>query len=210
MRWAKVPTTPLLMDDLSAPDKLVYVALCAHANRDGVCYPKRATLAEYTSLSLRTISTSITNLCAAGVITQELRQGSTPLYKVLPLADVAIPQESGGIAPVATPLYTNETNKLIEDVKRLFLEVFAGHKLGNAAFVQNFIRGRGYPYKWYLELFELTSGYPFIRGANDKKLKFPLSFLLRESEEILSARRKYAPWQDTAQAVINYLQEDGE
>ena len=210
-RWARVPTSVLQRPELSSADKIVFVALCSFADKLGRCFPKRATLAEYTSLSVRTISTSISNLTAAGVITQQQRTGTTPLYIVVPLAPIARVEDTpANIARVASPAaYVNESGALADKVRRLFSEAFPGHGVGNTNYVQKYIRERGREYRWYLELFEVASKRPFLRGENDKRLKMPLSFILREADEILY-HGKYAPWTETAEAVAEYIKGGGE
>ena len=144
-RWARVPTSVLQRPELSSADKIVFVALCSFADKLGRCFPKRATLAEYTSLSVRTISTSIANLTAAGVITQQQRTGTTPLYIVVPLAPVARVEDTpANIARVASSAaYVNESGALADKVRRLFSEAFPGHGVGNTNYVQKYIRERG-------------------------------------------------------------------
>lgn len=208
-RWARVPASVLQNDRLSASDKLVFVALCAHADKQGRCFPRRSTLAEFTSLSTRTITTSISHLIDAGVITQQPRTGTTPIYTVTTLENIARDKEQKKAETLENISTGAEAgNALADRVRRLFAEVFPGHSVGNAAFVQKYIRERGREYAWYLELFETASRRPFLRGENDKRLRMPLSFILREADEILYSG-KYAPWKETAAAVADYIKGGG-
>lgn len=199
MRWAKVPTTPLQNPNLTASDKLVFVALCAHAN-GGVCFPKRSTLALFTSLSTRTITASIANLCREGIISQELRTGTSALYRIRSIATDSI--------PAATGVEINATPASFEAVKCLFSEALPKHSIGKISIAARFVEERQKPYSWYLRLFEEVTTRPFLCGENDKKIFFPLSFILREADEILE-RNKYAPWEDAAQAAADYIRSGG-
>lgn len=205
MRWARVPTDILTRPELDSNDKLVYVALCAHVNADGYAYPRRAVLAEYTSLSLRTITRSLARLREAGVIEQYLRTGTSPMYKVLPLATQSTPPTLGGMDTQAIPQTAEAATP--EAVLKLFADALRGHKVGNRAFVTSYITREARPYRWYLTLFEEVSRRPFLCGANERGLKFPLSFLLREAAEILD-KGKYKPWTETAEAVAEYLRKE--
>lgn len=200
MRWARVPTDILTRPELDCNDKLVYVALCAHVNADGYAYPRRAVLAEYTSLSLRSITRALAKLQAAGVIEMYHRTATSTMYKVLPLA-------TQSTSPAQCDMDTQSTPATAESVLKLFADALRGHKIGNRAFVMAYILREARPYRWYLTLFEEVSRRPFLCGANDRGLKFPLSFLLKEADEILN-KGKYKPWTDTAEAVAEFLRKE--
>ena len=200
MRWARVPTDILTRPELDCNDKLVYVALCAHVNADGYAYPRRAVLAEYTSLSLRSITRALAKLQAAGVIEMYHRTATSTMYKVLPLA-------TQSTSPAQCDMDTQSTPATAESVLKLFADALRGHKIGNRAFVTGYITREARPYRWYSTLFEEVSRRPFLCGANDRGLKFPLSFLLKEADEILN-KGKYKPWTDTAEAVAEYLRKE--
>ncbi|PIT32597.1 helix-turn-helix domain-containing protein [Snodgrassella alvi] len=60
--------------DLSQGEKLVLLALCDHANDDGVCYPSQAFLASKCSMSYRSVINQIKRLESYGILTSERRQ----------------------------------------------------------------------------------------------------------------------------------------
>ena len=60
--------------DLSQGEKLVLLALCDHANDDGVCYPSQAFLASKCSMSYRSVINQIKRLENCGILTSERRQ----------------------------------------------------------------------------------------------------------------------------------------
>ena len=62
--------------DLSQGEKLVLLALCDHANDDGVCYPSQAFLASKCSMSYRSVINQIKRLESCGILTSERRQKS--------------------------------------------------------------------------------------------------------------------------------------
>ena len=62
--------------DLSQGEKLVLLALCDHANDDGVCYPSQAFLASKCSMSYRSVINQIKRLESYGILTSERRQKS--------------------------------------------------------------------------------------------------------------------------------------
>ena len=59
--------------DLSQGEKLVLLALCDHANDDGVCYPSQAFLASKCSMSHRSVINQIKQLESYGILTSERR-----------------------------------------------------------------------------------------------------------------------------------------
>lgn len=59
---------------LSQSEKLVLLALCDHANDDGVCYPSQEYLAEKCSMSRRSLIDQINKLKAYGILIAERRQ----------------------------------------------------------------------------------------------------------------------------------------
>jgi biotin operon repressor len=60
--------------DLSQGEKLVLLALCDHANDDGVCYPSQEYLAQKCSMSPRSLIDQINKLKQHGILTAERRQ----------------------------------------------------------------------------------------------------------------------------------------
>ena len=62
--------------DLSQGEKLVLLALCDHANDDGVCYPSQKFLAKKCSMSDRSVINQIKRLESCGILTSERRQNS--------------------------------------------------------------------------------------------------------------------------------------
>ncbi|PIT53880.1 helix-turn-helix domain-containing protein [Snodgrassella alvi] len=62
--------------DLSQGEKLVLLALCDHANDDGVCYPSQEYLAQKCSMSPRSLIDQINKLKKYGILTTERRQKS--------------------------------------------------------------------------------------------------------------------------------------
>ncbi|PIT48556.1 helix-turn-helix domain-containing protein [Snodgrassella alvi] len=60
--------------DLSQGEKLVLLALCDHANDDGVCYPSQEYLAQKCSMSPRSLIGQINKLKQHGILTAERRQ----------------------------------------------------------------------------------------------------------------------------------------
>ncbi|MCO6514330.1 MAG: helix-turn-helix domain-containing protein [Snodgrassella sp.] len=60
--------------DLSQGEKLVLLALCDHANDDGVCYPSQEYLAQKCSMSPRSLIDQINKLKKHGILTAERRQ----------------------------------------------------------------------------------------------------------------------------------------
>ncbi|PIT41846.1 hypothetical protein BHC43_00285 [Snodgrassella alvi] len=60
--------------DLSQGEKLVLLALCDHANDDGICYPSQEYLAQKCSMSPRSLIDQINKLKKYGILTAERRQ----------------------------------------------------------------------------------------------------------------------------------------
>ena len=209
--WAKVPTAALTNEALSANDRITYVALCIFANRDGLCYPSRATLMKYTGLSPRALTRSVANLCREGIISATGRAGTSSLYKVASIATQATPaaaaleNAAGGMATQATR--ESAKNEFVAEIIEVFNKALPQHKIGNAREVAQIIRTSSHAREWYIRLFHEVSKRPFLCGQNDKNIYFPLSFLLRESSEINNG--KYLPWQETAAAAAEYIQQGG-
>ncbi len=59
---------------LSQGEKLVLLALCDHANDDGICYPSQEYLAQKCSMSPRSLIDQINKLKKYGILTAERRQ----------------------------------------------------------------------------------------------------------------------------------------
>lgn len=59
---------------LSQSEKLVLLALCDHANDDGVCYPSQEYLAQKCSMSRRSLIDQINKLKSYGILVAERRQ----------------------------------------------------------------------------------------------------------------------------------------
>lgn len=64
--WGKVPVRVVRDTDLTGNDRHVYEALTLYANKQGMCWPKRATLAELTGLPDRAIGRATTHLAERG------------------------------------------------------------------------------------------------------------------------------------------------
>lgn len=208
MSWAKVPTEPLLIEALTANDKMTYVALCIFANREGVCFPSRSTLSKYTGLSPRALTRSVANLCREGVITISERAGASSLYRVECIAAQSTPPPRMLSGMDSPSILDGEKVLDTSDVFQYFSECLPKHKIGNARDVAQWVRKEQRPRKWYTAFFEEVSRRPFLCGLNDREIFFPLSFLLREADEILY-RGKYAPWQDTARRTAEFIKNGG-
>ena len=120
--------------EMSTYDKLVYVALCGHANRDGGAFPYVSTLADEASCSTRQVFRALANLEARGLIarnpqiTVEKGQVCT-LYEVRGLEDYTPPDcvaqgEEEPQAPVShaprdceSGPYIRSTEQLQENIK---------------------------------------------------------------------------------------------
>lgn len=206
--WAKVPTEPLLIEALTANDKMTYVALCIFANREGVCFPARATLSKYTGLSPRALTRSIANLCREGVVSLSERAGASSLYRVECIAAQSTPPPTGAAGMASPSIPDGEKVLDTSEVFQYFSECLPKHKIGNSREVAQWVRKEQRPRKWYTVLFETVCRRPFLCGLNDREVFFPLSFLLREADEIL-LRGKYAPWQEQAKATAEFIKNGG-
>jgi hypothetical protein len=70
--------------DLPPMEKLVLLALADWANDEGRCWPSATTLASKTGEGERTVRRAIQSLIAKGVLSQNQRAGTTPIYTVTP------------------------------------------------------------------------------------------------------------------------------
>ena len=62
--------------DLPMGQKMLLLALCDHANDDGVCYPSQEKLAQKCSMGERTVISHIQWLERHGIVSRERRQNS--------------------------------------------------------------------------------------------------------------------------------------
>lgn len=99
----------LASPSLTAPQRLVALALVSHANRSGMCWPSVATLARETALSRSAVLAALRALRKAGAVSWEQRTASSTssLYVVTaagawgsPVHVVDHPRPSDGPAPV--------------------------------------------------------------------------------------------------------------
>ena len=63
--------------DLPMTSKMLLLALCDHANDDGVCYPSQSKLAKKCSMGERSVIKHIKWLVDVGILTKERRQSTT-------------------------------------------------------------------------------------------------------------------------------------
>lgn len=210
-RVAIVPVETLRDNRLTPHDRAVFVALCAFANRNGMCYPSRERLSEYSGVSRRTISDCIGKLCEFGYLSQELRAGTSPLYIVLGRAAAAIPvtgsataatpssgsrntDEREPLSPVAAPAPEQITDT--RDIKKMFEQITGGRGgIGSEYQIQKHL-SKGHGREYYALLFETVAETPYLMGDNLNHWAAPLSFILRNDEEIL--RGKYEPFEKNA------------
>lgn len=81
--YARVPITTLADQRLSPSARLVYVALCRHANAIGTCWPGRRAIEATTGIKSRTtIGRAIAELEDAGHITVIRRKGDSNFYTI--------------------------------------------------------------------------------------------------------------------------------
>ena len=85
--WAAIPRWVLWETHLSSAARLVLVALLARENRDGVCWPSHARIAQDTALGVTSVKNALTELREAGLVSWETRQEreggqGTNLYQV--------------------------------------------------------------------------------------------------------------------------------
>lgn len=62
--------------DIPQGQKMVLLALCDHANDEGVCYPSQDKLAQKCSMNCRTVISHIKWLTDHGILTKERRQNT--------------------------------------------------------------------------------------------------------------------------------------
>lgn len=67
---------------LPSGQKMVLLALCDNANDQGECYPSISMLSEKCSISERSVQQHIHDLEDAGIVTREMRNGRSTLYRV--------------------------------------------------------------------------------------------------------------------------------
>ena len=63
--------------DLPMTSKMLLLALCDHANDDGICYPSQAKLAKKCSMGARAVIKHIKWLVDSGILTKERRQSTS-------------------------------------------------------------------------------------------------------------------------------------
>lgn len=101
--WAKVQRAG------SASAKVVLLVLADHADDSGLCWPSRATIAERTELSLRSVADQLRVLEAAGLISRDSRsredgsQTSSHIQLNLTAAAEGVQDVQGGVQELHPP-----------------------------------------------------------------------------------------------------------
>ncbi len=67
---------------LPSGQKMVLLALCDNANDQGECYPSVSMLSEKCSISERSVQQHIADMEVLGIISREMRNGRSTLYRV--------------------------------------------------------------------------------------------------------------------------------
>jgi hypothetical protein len=70
--------------NLPPSEKLVLLALADCANDEGVCWPSACTLARKSGQGERTVRRCVQSLISKGHLAQDLRSGTSPVYRVNP------------------------------------------------------------------------------------------------------------------------------
>ncbi|MEV4481707.1 helix-turn-helix domain-containing protein [Micromonospora coxensis] len=74
----------LTSKDLRATERLVLVAVTAHANRDGDAWPSVATIAEFTGVSVRTVQRTLAKLVHLGrLAVRQVATIATRVYRLI-------------------------------------------------------------------------------------------------------------------------------
>jgi DNA-binding MarR family transcriptional regulator len=85
-QYARVPISALLR--LDANGVQLYVALCAYARKDGVCWPSNAELSERTRQSSASVTRSMRQLVQNGYV--ETRGRAKRVIRVVPIESLSI------------------------------------------------------------------------------------------------------------------------
>jgi hypothetical protein len=76
-----IPDWLYQMSGLSLMAKIIFGRLARYAGRDGVCFPKRASIADEMDISERQVSRCITELCDRGLLLRKVRgKGRSNVY----------------------------------------------------------------------------------------------------------------------------------
>ncbi|MEV4479075.1 helix-turn-helix domain-containing protein [Micromonospora coxensis] len=74
----------LASKDLRATERLVLVAVVAHANREGEAWPSVATIAEYAGVSVRTVQRTLAKLVQLGrLVVRQVARIATRVYRLV-------------------------------------------------------------------------------------------------------------------------------
>ena len=92
-QFAIIPFRALKDPRLHPSDKLVLLALGAHTDTNGRCWPSVATLAELSGLRDRSVQRSVVRLTAAGYVELERRAGRATIYRVVYDSPIATPDK---------------------------------------------------------------------------------------------------------------------
>lgn len=103
-RFAMVPASVIeaLTATVSPSAFIVYVALASFADRNGVCWPSRKTLASMTNLTVNHISKVTTDLQDAGFLTKEVGNNGLTVYRltVVPISKHVDPPTQANSIPL--------------------------------------------------------------------------------------------------------------
>ena len=91
----------------SSGQKLVLLALADHANDDGHCWPGMKRIADKCDMSARQVSTHVTNLEKAGILTTNRRMKDNNQYSTY---DYQLNFASGSLLPVEADFQRNSTS----------------------------------------------------------------------------------------------------
>jgi hypothetical protein len=75
----------------------VYMCLVVHANKDGVCYPSQATIAQMTGVSLAEVKRSLRKLVQLGLIAVTMRRPKPSVFTILDLPERQENRSGGAI-----------------------------------------------------------------------------------------------------------------
>ena len=107
-RWVVCFDSGILDLDLSVYEKMVYIALCAHARKDGPCYPSVKKIAQEASCSRAKVFEALNVLEERGIISRKNQifggRGQTSnLYEILDIPDGTSPEPGNNDNPPAPP-----------------------------------------------------------------------------------------------------------
>ena len=114
-RWVVCFDSGILDLDLSVYEKMVYIALCAHARKDGPCYPSVKKIAFEASCSRAKVFEALNVLEERGIIsrTSQIYEGrgqTSNLYEILDIPDGTSPKPgNNGNPPTPSTMETGGT-----------------------------------------------------------------------------------------------------